>query len=347
MCLSLLVGSAASDAEAAASEDAVAAESRDAGFLFATFRGESSPMTEQIYFGLSRDGLAWQALNSGEPVLVSTFGEQGVRDPFLLRAASGDRFFMIATDLSIHLNPDWRRAVTRGSRAVVIWESEDLVNWSEPRRVEVAPEDAGCTWAPQAIHDDQTGNYLLYWASTTGRDNFDKHRIWAATTSDFRTFSEPFIFIERERPVIDTDIVRDPDTGRYFRFSKDEATKATLMESSDAILGEWTEVEGFSLADLQGVEGPACFRLNGGGTDDASGSDASSHSPQWCLMLDQYATGQGYKAWITTDLASGEFEVAEATRFPFRFRHGSVLPLTPKEYDRVQQAWGGNDEVDD
>ena len=31
------------------------------GYLFATFRGEASPMTEQVYFMVSSDGRDWEA----------------------------------------------------------------------------------------------------------------------------------------------------------------------------------------------------------------------------------------------------------------------------------------------
>ena len=38
------------------------------GYLFAHFIGEQKD-GEQIYFSLSRDGLHWQDLNGGKPVL--------------------------------------------------------------------------------------------------------------------------------------------------------------------------------------------------------------------------------------------------------------------------------------
>ena len=78
-----------------------------AGLLLATFKGEQTPLSEQIYFAISRDGREWTALNSGDPVLVSKLGEKGVRDPYLLRSHDGKKFFMIATDLSIYHNRDW------------------------------------------------------------------------------------------------------------------------------------------------------------------------------------------------------------------------------------------------
>jgi hypothetical protein len=46
-------------------------------------------MSEQIYMGVSKDGRHWEALNGGNPVLVSDVGEMGVRDSFLLRSHDG------------------------------------------------------------------------------------------------------------------------------------------------------------------------------------------------------------------------------------------------------------------
>lgn len=302
------------------------AHAASGGYLFVTFKGEQTPMTEQIYFALSPDGRNWQALNRGEPMLVSPLGEKGVRDPYLLRAHDGKKFYLLATDLSIALNRDWGRAVTAGSRSIVIWESADLVHWSEPRLVPVAPADAGCTWAPEAIYDEDAGDYLVFWASTTKRDDFAKHRIWAARTKDFLTFSAPFVYIEKPQHVIDTTIVRDGQ--RYYRFTKDEKFKAITMEESEKLAGPWRDVANFSLAKLVGYEGPECYPLQ----------PVPGEPPTWCLILDYYSKGQGYQPFVTHDLAGGQFAPAAGFVFPFRFRHGSVLPLTAAEYRAIENA---------
>jgi hypothetical protein len=305
----------------------------DGGYLFVTFKGEQSPMTEQIYFGISADGRSWSALNGGEPALVSTLGEKGVRDPFLIRSHDGKTFYLIATDLSIALNPDWKRAVTNASKSIVIWESNDLVKWSEPRLVKVAADDAGCTWAPEAVYDEAAGDYLVFWASKNGRDGFAKHRIWAARTRDFKTFGEPFIYIDHPHDVIDTDIVfeKSGENGTYYRFSKDEKFKAILMEKSAKLDGPWEEVPNFSLAKLVGYEGPFCYVM-----EPATGDKPAT----WCLMLDHYAKGKGYEPFVTANLASGDFKPAGGEfKFPFRFRHGSIVRLSAREFDRVQQAY--------
>jgi hypothetical protein len=306
---------------------ASAALAGEGGFLFVTFKGEQSPMSEQIYFGLSKDGRKWDAMNGGEPMLVSKLGEKGVRDPFILRSHDGRGFFLIATDLSINLNRDWGRAVRKGSKSIVVWTSRDLVQWSKPDLVKVAPADAGCTWAPEAVYDEETKDYLVFWASTTKRDDFSKHRIWAARTRDFRKFGEPFIYIEKPTTIIDTTIVRGGD--KYFRFTKDEKFKAITLEYSDKLTGTWTDVPGFSLAQLRGFEGPECYQVE----------PATAGKPAtWCLILDQYSKGTGYQPFITSDLAGGQFAPGEGFSFPFHFRHGSILPLSKEEYSRLEAA---------
>ena len=300
-----------------------------AGFLFATFKGEQSPLSEQVHFALSDDGREWTALNGGEPVLVSHLGERGVRDPFVLRSHDGEKYFLIGTDLSIHLNPDWTRAVRSGSRSIMIWESPDLVHWSRPRLAAVAPRDAGCTWAPEAVYDAEKGDHLVFWASTTAGDDFAKHRIWAARTRDFRAFSAPFVYIEREATIIDTTIIHD---GRaYYRFTKDEKHKSVTLETAAKLDGDWREIPDFSLRGLVGYEGPQCYLIEPG---------TPERPPLWGLILDHYLARRGYQPYVTHDLAAGRFEPASGFLFPYPFRHGSVLPVTGEEIARLRSAYG-------
>ena len=286
-------------------------------------------MTEQIYFAMSQDGYHWDALNAGKPVLVSQLGEQGVRDPYILRSHDGKKAYLLATDLSINRNHGWQRATHAGSKSLVIWESDDLVHWSEPRLVPVAAADAGCAWAPEAVYDEETHDYLVFWASTNASDGFNKQRIWACRTKDFRTFGEPFVYIDKPHHVIDTDIVRD--NGKYYRFSKDESVKAVTMEFSEKLLGPWQDVPQFSLAGMRGYEGPECFLLDPG---------APGQPPTWCLLLDFFSKGKGYFPFVTHDLAGGQFTAVTDFHYPFLFRHGSVLAITAAERDRLSAALG-------
>lgn len=307
----------------------ITAFAENGGFLFATFKGEQSPMSEQIYFVVSRDGRKWQALNDSKPVLVSSLGEKGVRDPYLIRAHDGKKFHLIATDLSINLNRDWTRAQRAGSKSIVIWDSTNLVDWSTPRLVKVAPDDAGCTWAPEAVYDEARKEYLTFWASKTASDDFSKQRIWAAWTKDFVTFGKPFVYIEKPSTLIDTTIVRE--NTNYYRFSKDEQFKSITMEVSPNLMGPWKDMTNFSLAKVRGYEGPECYQIK---------PAAAGKPAMWCLILDQYSKGTGYQPFVSEDLSSGQFKPGEGFVFPFRLRHGSPLPISTAELDRLEKAFG-------
>lgn len=55
----------------------------------------------------------------------------------------------------------------------------------------------GCAWAPEAIFDDATGDYVVYWTTVTPLDGQVKPRIYYARTRDFRTFSAARLYIDR------------------------------------------------------------------------------------------------------------------------------------------------------
>ncbi len=303
-----------------------------AAYLFAYFKGEGLAQGEQIYFAVSKDGLHWTDLNSGNPVLTSSLGEKGLRDPFIMRSAEGDRFFVIATDLKINGNGNWTAAQTTGSKSIMVWESPDLINWSEQRMCRVAPEGAGCTWAPEAIYDDASGQYLVFWSSKIPSGD-NTHRVYYCTTKDFVTFSEAKVWIElkngggRAISVIDATAIKVGDT--YYRFKKNEATEAhkngmpttgkyIIMEKSNSLLGNWTEVNS-DMSKISYVEGPTCFKFN--------------NEEKWCLLLDDFG-GKGYYPLVTDDLSSGRFTQLPASEyaFPSVMRHGSVISLTADEY---------------
>lgn len=306
------------------------------GFIMTTFRDETTPLSEQIYMVYSVDGKNWEPLNGGEPVLISTVGEKGVRDSYLLRSHDGNTFWLIATDLCVHWNRDWKRNMEAGSTSIVVWESHDLVQWSAPRLVRVAPDDAGCVWAPEAIFDEETGDYLVYWASTTGRDQFSKQRIWAAHTKDFQTFSAPFIMVDKPNHSIDIDIVKDGE--RYFRFLKDDKIRAVSMATSRTLAGPWEEMPQFTAGQEKEFEGPICYLLK---------PAENSAPPVWCLLMDNVGDrigngAFGYMPYLSSDMSTGKFTLATDFHFPYPLRHGSILPVSHTELERILSAFPVN-----
>lgn len=297
-------------------------------YLFVHFTGES-PEGEQVYFSLSKDGMHWEDMNKGKPVLRSETGEKGVRDPFILRSVTDGRFYIIATDLRIANGKGWDAAQYKGSTQMIIWTSEDLIHWSKPWTFETGVKDAGCVWAPEAVYDPEKDAYLVFWASMVKEpgEKQAKQRIYASYTKDFKTFTKAEKYIEREHHVIDTTIIRED--GVFYRFSKDETTKNIRVDYGEHLMGEFEELRPEVLDSLIGVEGPAAFPMNGSG--------------RWCLLVDQFAKNLGYLPLICSDLKKGDFRIPEESEYDMGIeckRHGSVLVIDGTEYERIRKKWG-------
>ncbi len=299
-----------------------------ASYLFAHFIGEQKD-GEQVYFSISRDGLHWKDLNNGNPVLYSKVGEAGARDPFVVKDEKNNKYYLIATDLRIEAGKGWGVAQYEGSRDLLVWESEDLINWSDVRAITVGIEGAGCVWAPEAVYDYEKDAFFVFWASMVKEesDAEAKQRIYCAYTKDFKEFTPTEKYIERENHIIDTTIVYD--NGKYYRFSKDETTKHVNLDVCDSLRGEFKLIDSKALAELDGVEGPECYLLPDGKT--------------WCLIVDRFAAGLGYLPLVTTDLASGDLRILADDEYDFdryKKRHGGVIQISDEEYDRLFEAFG-------
>jgi beta-xylosidase len=317
-----------------------------AGYAFSYFTGNSIA-GEKIYFAASRgnNALRWDQLNDGQPVLESTMGEMGLRDPFLIRSPEGDRFYLVATDLSIGRNGDWDRSQRTGSRYLEVWESTDLIHWSAQRHVLVSPPTAGNTWAPEAYWDESLHQFVVFWASKLYAESDPNHtgstynRMLYATTRDFVTFSDPKIWQDRGESRIDSTVIRD--NGVYYRFTKDEGGGGTgcsdiIQEKSPSLTAvdlpgnpSWTYMDGCIGRDAgtSAVEGPTVFKANPGDT---------SGSPYY-LFVDEYG-GRGYIPLGTADLEHPNWQVASSYSLPASPRHGTVIPVTQTELDKLREG---------
>ncbi|WNB84561.1 glycoside hydrolase family 43 protein [Cellulomonas sp. ATA003] len=264
-------------------------------------------------------------------------GTTGIRDPFVVRGA--DEFFIVATDLRIYGGDDagWDAWTRHGSRDLLVWRSTDLVSWSEPWTLEVAPPEAGMAWAPEAVYDAERGEFLLFWSSALYAADDEDHRgeaysrVLAAWTPDFRRIAEPTVLIDRGVDVIDTTIlVQD---GAVHRISKQESfgpdSDRVYHEVGPALLSDGFRTVARRIgADAHGkLEGPVVFK--------------DHHDDVWYLFLDQYERRpQGYVAFRTSDLAGGAWEPVPPERFhmPPDTKHGGVLPLRGDEWERLRGA---------
>ncbi|KAH6722690.1 beta-xylosidase/Xylanase [Leptodontidium sp. MPI-SDFR-AT-0119] len=313
------------------------------GYAFAYFTGNSIA-GEKIYLAASQgnDALQWNELNNAQPILTSTKGTKGLRDPFVIRSHKGDKFYLLATDLSIGSGTSWGDSVRIGSRYLEIWESSDLITWSEQRHVLVSPPTAGNTWAPEAYYDEALCTYVVFWASDLYAESDTAHtgssyqRMLISRTDDFITFSTPEIWQDAGTARIDSTVLQDGDV--YYRFTKDEGavTGCTdiIQESSSVLaanLTSWTTIASCigAKAGTSAVEGPTSFKAN----------PNDVHGQKYYLFLDEY-TGRGYIPLETADIAAPNWKVSSSYNLPASPRHGTVLPITAAELAAINAHYG-------
>lgn len=340
-------------------------------YLFVYFPYTSTKKDERIYFGISEDGLNFTALNNEEFILESKLGTHGLRDPFVIRSHEGDKFYLIATDLTVagltqdgvnYPGQGWSENQVNGSQKIMVWESTDLVNWSEQRECKVAPDNAGCTWAPEAYWDDELQQYVVFWASKTSDDNYSKQCLYYATTSDFYEFSEPQKWIEEQGSVIDTTVIKVGDY--YYRYTKNEdgnanrygtGSKHVYCERSKSLTStEWELVYKDSLTEdvSWAIEGPCIYKFNEDDKENAKrlaalkGFTLDDTKDIYGLIADrnQHYIFPGISDDITTgkfnrlgDSKSAEVDGTSIYSMPEPVAsHGTIMPITSEEYNNLR-----------
>lgn len=336
-------------------------------YLFGHFVGEGHGKTvsgkkvavgEQMYFALADvgQGLKFKDMNGSKmpvqnqpktidnlkPVLESHIGERGVRDPYICRSPEGDTFYLIATDLSIYTRGGWGMdnagaATKTGSHSIIIWESHNLVDWTEERLIEVAAPNAGMAWAPEMIYCEETGEYLIFFSSTILDDVskgvnakiLERDCVYYTTTRDFHHFDETKKFIPNikypdgytnkeetdqyainndYRKVIDGSVMKIGDW--YYSACKDGGNNENhggirIQKTQNLYDGEWEFVQ--NLADVG-------FKAEGRNADNKclegpewfylnQADRTDPNVPEIGLMADFYAnTSIGYIPWATTNV---------------------------------------------
>ncbi|MHC2186970.1 beta-xylosidase [Rathayibacter agropyri] len=309
----------------------------DAGYLWTHFAATDY---EKIYFGSSTDGLHWSKLNNDKAVLANLAGTLGVRDPHLVRSPAGDEYWILGTDLHAEGTAgggSWDQV--NASQKLVVWRSTDLVNWSDQSLVFAGSPNAGNVWAPEAMWDETTGQYYVYWSgrdkTQVGTDDWAL-RVYVSTTRDFVNFSTPTVWLDENSPtnnadgpnIIDTTIAKEGST--YYRFSTSDWR--TVVDTASSLAGPWTRViargeeKSHGLSDH--LEGLTVYQLPDG---------------RWVVMGDSF----GYSAFVTDSLASLQFTAVptgasgeNTSSFSKPFRHGSVLRLSSAEESRLMAAYG-------
>ncbi len=303
-------------------------------YLFSHFKEKLTPDGEQVYFGISKDGFTWEAVNGGNPILTAQLGEKGCRDITIIRLHTGG-FVVLTTDLCIvyrmdeNHNVDWKKVNSSGSKCLRMWKTDDLVHFSEEKLIHMGRDDFGCLWAPEIFFDEINEEYLIHWGSTLAEDNFTHMSIFCSTTKDFVSFTEPKLYFTKTNEILDSHISKIGDTYHLF-YKNSDHPPMNMHATSDNLYGPFTHdaafekyMEGFGNAGA--YEGPTSYILPDG---------------RWCLMLDFFGCEKekmGYVPFISDTPGVAEFERrSDLVSFPYGFKHGGVIEITDEEYDRLK-----------
>ena len=307
-------------------------------YLFVHFREKTSPDGEQVYFGLSRDGFTWEEVNHGQPVLWAYYGDKGVRDFTITKCEETGKYYILATDLSLsygmrnQYHHSWGEIGRNGSKYFSLWESTDLVSWSEQRLVKFGDDDFGCLWAPDIIFDIKERDYVIHWSSSHKSNDYGNKAIYYSRTKDFETFSKPEILYQKEDSGVIDSAMYEED-GNYYLFVKSEGNpERIILLKSESVTGPFERIKAFdeSMQVIQAglYEAPTAVRVEDG---------------KWCLFLDYYGVpgaGQGYIPFVADSLACGRFVRSDKDfRFPYGYKHGTIIKIGQEEYERIRDFY--------
>ncbi|MBD8488166.1 family 43 glycosylhydrolase [Echinicola sp. CAU 1574] len=295
-------------------------------YLFTYFTG-NGPGEESVHYAISKDGFDFRALNNNQPVIsadtISTRG--GVRDPHILRGEDGS-FYMVLTDLYVP-EDGWT------NQGMVFLKSDDLIHWAHStiQIPEVFPAEFGDVkrvWAPQTFYDQDAGKYMVYFSMLQegGHDII----YYAYANEDFtglETTPKQLFFHPEGKSCIDGDIIFHE--GKYHLFFKTEGHGNGIKKAvSDQLTTGYVMEDRYLQQTEEAVEGSGIFKLNG--TDN------------YILMYDVYMKG-AYQFTESTDLENFRI-IDDQVKMNFHPRHGTVLPITMEEVNRLVEAYGIDDQ---
>jgi hypothetical protein len=289
------------------------AQPGDTIYMFSYFKNNGQ---DGLHLAYSFNGYSFTALHHDSSFLKPVISKDKLmRDPCIIRGPDG-LFHLVWT-------------VSWNARGIGYASSPDLIHWSEEQYIPVMEQEdsARNCWAPEITYNRKDKNYIIYWATTIPRrftegdstgDNRYNHRIYYATTKDFRRFSNTKLLYNQGFNAIDATIQQN---GRKFlMFLKDE-TRYPPQKNIRMATSKWlTKGYGAASPPITGnywAEGPTAIRI---------GND-------WIVYFDKYVDHK-YGAVVSTDLIHWT-DISDKISFPPGTRHGTVFTVTRAEFEKL------------
>lgn len=257
-----------------------------------------------------------------------------ITDMFGLNFKPAVGSWRIMRDPSFARGPDgtFHLTWTSGREGFGYAHSQDLVNWSDPRFINIdrgplADPGPFLTWAPDVIYDPNREEFIVSFASatqkvpglqTTYKGNFE---IFYVTTKDFETFSDPQRLLTPHPDIFEIDPALIIDDNQYVAFFK--------VESNNRIDGRKDGIH-YAFADkLEGPWSPPSAERLPNNLDNSEGPSPVKLGKEFIVYYDrpaglQAAASKNLRHW--TDI-TGKLDA------PRNFRHGTIRVLNPLPSD--------------
>lgn len=304
---------------------------------------------EWTAFALSRDGENWHDLNGGNEVYdtgkLSTI-EGGARDAYIARSGDGKSFVMVTTDMCTRKSRQW------WNYGINLLRSDDLIHWEsvtfdfrkgpdifcDPESPDVYEDYSAIhrVWAPQVIWDEnytwpdgQRGGYFVYYSLLNSKEDQYDLIFYSYADPSFTRLTKPRLLFDWGYATIDADIVWvEADKKWHMMIKKEGGQRGIFTTKSESLTGTWPEPDESDYVDFEGnkkCEGASAFRIAG--------------EEGWRVGYVEYSSRPIRYRICKADEYLSNFHSPEDIKGVADPQHGSFLPLTKKEYRRLEKHW--------
>ena len=298
-------------------------------------------------FAISRDGVNFRDLNNGDEVYDTrslSRIEGGARDAFISRAADGKGYVMVTTDMCVANSDQWY------NYGIDLLRSDDLINWEsttfdfrqgpgifcDPESPDVYRDyGAICrVWAPQTLWDPDyrwpdgsRGGYFIYYSLLNEKEDTYDRIFYSYADRSFTKLTKPQVLIDWGYATIDTDINYIKADKRFHILIKKEGGKPGIFTtSSKRLTGPYPEPDEKDFVNFEGkkkCEGPSAFQLPGEDT--------------WTIAYVEYSSSPSKYRVCKADKYMRHFHSPADITGVADPQHGSFMPITKEEYERLEQ----------
>ena len=304
---------------------------------------------EWTAFALSRDGENWHDLNGGNEVYDTgklSAIEGGARDAYIARSGDGKSFVMVTTDMCTRKSRQW------WNYGINLLRSDDLIHWEsvtfdfrkgpdifcDPESPDVYEDYSAIhrVWAPQVIWDEnytwpdgQRGGYFVYYSLLNSKEAQYDRIFYSYADPSFTRLTKPRLLFDWGYATIDADIVWvEADKKWHMMIKKEGGQRGIFTTKSESLTGTWPEPDESDYVDFEEnkkCEGASAFRIAG--------------EEGWRVGYVEYSSRPIRYRICKADEYLSNFHSPEDIRGVADPQHGSFLPLTKKEYRRLEKHW--------